>query len=136
MRKFCSRAADYGIVLFHSCAVVCDEKAYLFTAPSGTGKSTHADLWCKLLGEKVKILKMIDGKKFTIQRSKGLGENEADMMSLTTMNPATRRLIKVSPDDVEQTQWMFDMLLGDDLQGRKEFITNNGADYLDMADIS
>lgn len=56
LRKFCSRAADYGIVLFHSSAVVCDEKAYLFTAPSGTGKSTHADLWCKLLGEKVKIL--------------------------------------------------------------------------------
>ena len=56
LRKFCSRAADYGIVLFHSCAVVCDEKAYLFTAPSGTGKSTHADLWCKLLGKKVKIL--------------------------------------------------------------------------------
>lgn len=56
LRKFCSCAADYGIVLFHSCAVVCDEKAYLFTAPSGTGKSTHADLWCKLLGKKVKIL--------------------------------------------------------------------------------
>ena len=79
---------------------------------------------------------MIGSKKFDIQRSKGLGENEAEMMSLTTMDPATRRLIKISPDDIEQTQWMFDMLLGDDLQGRKEFITNNGIDYLDMADIS
>ena len=58
------------------------------------------------------------------------------MMSLTTMNPETRRLIKVNPDDVEMTQWMFNMLLGDDLAGRKEFITNNGADYLEMADIS
>lgn len=57
-------------------------------------------------------------------------------MSLTTMDPATRRLIKIEPDDIEQTQWMFDMLLGDDLQGRKDFITNNGVDYLDMADIS
>lgn len=75
-------------------------------------------------------------KKFDYQRSKGLGENEAEMMSLTTMDPATRRLIKIEPDDIEQTQWMFDMLLGDDLQGRKDFITNNGVDYLDMADIS
>lgn len=58
------------------------------------------------------------------------------MMSLTTMDPATRRLIKIEPDDIEQTQWMFDMLLSDDLQGRKDFITNNGVDYLDMADIS
>ena len=79
---------------------------------------------------------MIGNKKFDIQRSKGLGENEAEMMSLTTMDPATRRLIKIEPDDIEQTQWMFDMLLGDDLQGRKDFITNNGVDYLDMADIS
>lgn len=86
--------------------------------------------------EKDKILKMIGDNKFDIQRSKGLGENEPDMMNLTTMNPETRRLIKVNPDDVEQTKWMFDMLLGDDLAGRKEFITNNGADYLDMADIS
>jgi DNA gyrase subunit B len=58
------------------------------------------------------------------------------MMSLTTMDPSTRRLIKVCPDDMEMTQWMFDMLLGDDLAGRKEFITNNGIDYLEMADIS
>ena len=79
---------------------------------------------------------MIGNKKFDIQRSKGLGENEAEMMSLTTMDPATRRLIKIESDDIEQTQWMFDMLLGDDLQGRKDFITNNGVDYLDMADIS
>ena len=79
---------------------------------------------------------MIGDKSFTIQRSKGLGENEADMMSLTTMNPETRRLIKVNPDDIEMTQWMFNMLLGDDLAGRKEFITNNGAEYLEMADIS
>ena len=79
---------------------------------------------------------MIGNKKFDIQRSKGIGVKEAEMLSLTTMDPATRRLIKIEPDDIEQTQWMFDMLLGDDLQGRKDFITNNGVDYLDMADIS
>ena len=58
------------------------------------------------------------------------------MMALTTMNPETRRLIKVTADDIEQTSWMFDMLLGENLQARKEFISNNGVDYLDMADIS
>ena len=52
------------------------------------------------------------------------------------MHPDTRRLIKVEPTDSEMTEWMFNILLGDDLAGRKEFITNNGADYLDMADIS
>ena len=86
--------------------------------------------------EKTRIMEMIGDKKCTIQRSKGLGENEADMMALTTMNPETRRLIKVTADDIEQTSWMFDMLLGENLQARKEFISNNGVDYLDMADIS
>ncbi|MDE6150121.1 MAG: DNA topoisomerase [Ruminococcus sp.] len=86
--------------------------------------------------EKTRIMGLIGDKKCTIQRSKGLGENEADMMALTTMNPETRRLIKVTADDIEQTSWMFDMLLGENLQARKEFISNNGVDYLDMADIS
>ena len=58
------------------------------------------------------------------------------MMSLTTMNPATRRLIKVMPDSAEQTAAIFDTLLGDDLQGRKEFIVNHGADYIDQLDVS
>ncbi len=86
--------------------------------------------------EKVKILNLIGDKKFTIQRSKGLGENDAEMMALTTMNPETRRLIKINPDDIEHTAFMFDMLLGDNLPARKEFISNNGVDYLEMADIS
>ena len=79
---------------------------------------------------------MIGNKKYTIQRSKGLGENEADMMSLTTMNPATRRLIQITPSDIEKTAYMFDMLLGDDLLGRIEYICENGLEYLDLADIS
>ena len=77
-----------------------------------------------------------EGKKFDIQRSKGLGENEPDMMWLTTMNPDTRRLIKVMPADARRTAQVFDLLLGDDLQGRKNHIADNGYKYLDMADIS
>ena len=114
------------------------EKGYVYIAESPLFEITTKDktYFAYDEPEKDKILKMIGNKSFTIQRSKGLGENEADMMSLTTMNPETRRLIKVNPDDIEMTQWMFNMLLGDDLAGRKEFITNNGAEYLEMADIS
>ena len=86
--------------------------------------------------EKEEFLERLKGQKFTIQRSKGLGENEPDMMNLTTMNPATRRLIQVLPTDAEQTSRMFDLLLGDDLDGRKEFIAQNGRQYIDSADLS
>ena len=86
--------------------------------------------------EKNDVLKDIEGEKYTILRSKGLGENEPDMMNLTTMNPATRRLIRVMPDEAEQTARMFDMLLGDDLDGRKDFIAKEGSNYIDMADVS
>lgn len=78
----------------------------------------------------------IGDKKYTVQRSKGLGENEAEMMALTTMNPATRRLIKVTPADAEQTSIMFDLLLGDNLEGRKEYIADYGHLYIDAADVS
>ena len=86
--------------------------------------------------EKEQYIEEIGNKKFTVQRSKGLGENEPDMMSLTTMNPATRRLIKVMPDDAEKTSQIFDILLGDNLQGRKDFIVENGAEYTDNLDVS
>mgnify|MGYP002516615985 FL=1 len=85
--------------------------------------------------EKTAILEQIGETKYTIQRSKGLGENEPEMMSLTTMNPATRRLVKVNPTDVEATAQMFDVLLGDDLDGRKRIIAEHGAEYLDMLDL-
>ena len=75
-------------------------------------------------------------KKYTLQRSKGLGENDPEMMALTTMNPATRRLIKVLPEDVERTAEIFDLLLGDNLAGRKDHIANEGYKYLELADIS
>ena len=78
----------------------------------------------------------IGDNKYTVQRSKGLGENEAEMMSLTTMNPETRRLIKVMPSDAEATSQMFDLLLGDNLEGRKEYIADYGHLYIDAADLS
>ncbi len=86
--------------------------------------------------EKNDIVASLEGKKCDVQRSKGLGENEPDMMWLTTMNPETRRLIKVMPEDVERTAQVFDLLLGDDLQGRKSHIADNGYKYLELADIS
>ena len=86
--------------------------------------------------EKIEILKELDGKKVTIQRSKGLGENEPEMMWMTTMNPESRRLIKVMPEDAERTATYFDMLLGDNLQARKDYIADNGYKYLELADLS
>jgi DNA gyrase subunit B len=86
--------------------------------------------------EMSEIKEEIGDKKYTVQRSKGLGENEAEMMALTTMNPATRRLIKVMPDDAEKTSEIFDLLLGDNLEGRKEYIADSGHLYIDAADVS
>ena len=114
------------------------EKGYVYIAESPLFEITTKDKTYFAYNEKEKsdILNMIGNKKYTLQRSKGLGENEPEMMSLTTMNPETRRLIKVSPADVEATTAMFDMLLGDNLQGRKDYIAEFGSDYLEMADIS
>ena len=86
--------------------------------------------------EKADILDGLGKAKVSISRSKGLGENDPDMMWLTTMNPETRRLIRVMPEDAERTSEMFDLLLGDDLAGRKQHISEFGSQYLDLADIS
>ncbi len=86
--------------------------------------------------EKADMVSGLGGAKATINRSKGLGENDPDMMWMTTMNPETRRLIKVMPEEAEHMSQMFDLLLGDDLAGRKNHIAENGYLYLDMADIS
>ncbi len=113
------------------------EKGYVYIAESPLYEINTKDkaYFAYTEAEKSKILDMIDGKKYTIQRSKGLGENDPDMMSLTTMNPETRRLIKVMPSDAEKTRQMFDVLLGNDLEGRKNFIRENGSRYLDAADV-
>ena len=86
--------------------------------------------------EKSEVLEELGDKKYTIQRSKGLGENDADMMWLTTMNPKTRRLIQIRPSDAEATAAQFDLLLGDNLAGRKEHIATDGHLFLDMTDLS
>lgn len=87
--------------------------------------------------EKAEVMERIpQGEKISIQRSKGLGENDPEMMWLTTMNPETRRLVKVKPEDAERTAEVFDLLLGDNLAGRKEHIANHGYEYLDELDVS
>lgn len=96
-----------------------------------TGKKTYFAYSEK---EKADIIKKISGK-YHIQRSKGLGENEPEMMWQTTMNPETRKLVQVLPEDVEKTKEMFEMLLGDNLKGRKEYIEQNGYKYIDLTDI-
>ena len=86
--------------------------------------------------EKADILKKLEGKKVNVQRSKGLGENDPEMMWMTTMSPETRRLIRVLPEDAEETARVFDLLLGDNLAGRKDYIAESGHRYLDMIDVS
>lgn len=111
----------------------------VFIAESALYEITCKDeTWfCYTEKEKQDALLEIGDRKYTIQRSKGLGENEPEMMWLTTMNPKTRRLIKVEPDySPEAVADKFDLLLGDNLQGRKDYIAENGAQYIDMTDLS
>ncbi|MGN0643125.1 MAG: type IIA DNA topoisomerase subunit B [Huintestinicola sp.] len=114
------------------------EKGYVYIAESPLFEITTKNMTYFAYNEKEKteILAKIGDEKYKLDRSKGLGENDPEMMSLTTMNPDTRRLIKVTPSDAEATSRMFDLLLGDDLQGRKDYIAENGASYLELADIS
>ncbi len=114
------------------------EQNKVFIAESPLFEITHKDetYFAYTEKEKEEILKNLEGKKISIQRSKGLGENQPEMMWQTTMNPETRRLIAVTPTDAEKTAEMFDLLLGDNLQGRKDYIAAYGKNYLDMLDIS
>ena len=114
------------------------EKGYVYIAESplyeiNTKNKTY---FAYTEQEKAGILARIEGEKYTIQRSKGLGENDPEMMWLTTMNPASRRLIQVLPADAEETSRVFDLLLGDNLAGRKEHSALHGAEYLDDLDVS
>ena len=114
------------------------QEGYVYIAESPLYEITcKEDTWFAYSDkEKNDIVAALAGKKYDVQRSKGLGENDPDMMWLTTMNPATRRLIKVMPEDVARTAAVFDLLLGDDLQGRKNHIADHGYEYLELADIS
>ena len=113
-------------------------EGYVYIAESPLFEITAKDKTYFAYTEKEKsdVLKKLEGKKFTLQRSKGLGENDPDMMWMTTMNPATRRLIRVEAEDAQRTAAMFDLMLGDNLQGRKDFIAQHGQEYLELADIS
>ena len=114
------------------------EKGYVYIAESPLYEITYKEkTWFAYSDrERNEIAASLEGKKFDVQRSKGLGENEPDMMWLTTMSPDTRRLIKVMPEDVERTAQIFEMFLGNDLQGRKDHIADSGYKYLELADIS
>jgi DNA gyrase subunit B len=113
-------------------------KGYVYIAESPLFEINTKDKTYFAYSEKEKsdIVKSIGEKKYKIDRSKGLGENDPEMMSLTTMNPDTRRLIKVKPAEASATAEMFDMLLGDNLHGRKVYISEYGNKYLELADIS
>ena len=114
------------------------EKGYVYIAESPLYEISYKDksYFAFDENEKAAITQKLDGKKYIIQRSKGLGENQPDMMWETTMNPETRRLIKVTPDEAEKTQQMFDLLLGDNLSGRKDFIAAEGYKFIDLTDVS
>ena len=114
------------------------EKGYVFIAESPLYEINCKDdtYFAYTEEEKARIIEKLGKAKYTVQRSKGLGENEPDMMWLTTMNPETRRLIKVTPSEAAATEQKFNMLLGDDLQGRKDHIATNGYLYLDDMDLS
>ena len=114
------------------------EKGYVYIAESPLYEITCKDqTWFAYTEkEKTQALEEIGDAKYTIQRSKGLGENEADMMWLTTMNPLSRRLVKIDPDEAKLTAEIFDMLLGDNLAARKEHIATYGHLYIDLTDVS
>ena len=124
-------------MLYRLCPTLIQE-GYVYIAESPLFEINSGDKTWFAYSEKEKaeILKGLEGKKVKVDRSKGLGENDPDMMWLTTMNPETRRLIKVMPQTAEATAAMFDLLLGDNLQGRKDHIAENGYKFLDLADIS
>ncbi len=117
-------------------ALIDEGKVFIAESPLFEMQTKDETYFAYTEREKDEVVKKLEGKKFTIQRSKGLGENEPDMMNLTTMNPATRRLIQVLPTDVQKTSDIFDLLLGDNLSGRKDFIAENGYSYIDSADVS
>ena len=114
------------------------EKGYVYIAESPLFEITCRDkTWFAYSNaEKDRIISELEGKKYAVSRSKGLGENEPEMMWMTTMNPATRRLIKVMPEEAARTSEWFELLLGDNLAGRKEHIAVHGCEFLELADIS
>jgi DNA gyrase subunit B len=126
-------------MLYRLCPTLIRD-GYVYIAESPLFEITYKDkTWFAYNeAEKNRILNEDLGgnRPSNIQRSKGLGENDPEMMAMTTMNPETRRLIRVMPEDAERTAMYFDVLLGDNLNERKNFIAENGAKYLELADLS
>ena len=115
--------------------LITEKKVFIAESPLYEINSGKNTMFAYTESEKADIISNIKGK-YTIQRSKGLGENQPEMMWETTMNPETRRLILVTPDSIDRTRNMFDLLLGENLKGRKEFIESDGYRYINLADIS
>lgn len=117
--------------------LIKEGKVFIAESPLYEINSKDETWFCYTEREKAAAIEEIGNRKYTVQRSKGLGENEPEMMWMTTMNPKTRRLIKVEPDyNPEAVADKFDLLLGDNLQGRKDYIAANGSQYIDMTDLS
>ncbi|GHV39012.1 DNA gyrase subunit B [Clostridia bacterium] len=114
--------------------LISEQKIFIAESPLYEITAAKKTLFAYTDKEKNDIVSKISGK-FKVQRSKGLGENEPDMMSLTTMNPETRRLISVMPDDIQKTRETFEMLLGDNLKGRKAHIEEEGHKYIDLTEV-
>ena len=110
-------------------------KVYIAESPLYEITTKNQTYFAYTEAEKEMFLSEIGDAKFTVQRSKGLGENDPEMLSLTTMDPKTRRLIKIMPEDAQRTSDIFDMLLGDNLAGRKDHIAENGYKYIDDIDL-
>lgn len=126
------------LTMFYTLMPTLIEKGYVFIAESPLYEiqTKKGSLFAYTDKEKDRMVEELKGEKIKIMRSKGLGENTAEMMWETTMNPETRKLIRVMPEDEEKTKAMFDLLLGDNLQGRKEFIESDGYLYIDYTDVS
>jgi len=124
------------LTMFYRLLPTLIEKGRVYIAESPLYEITCKDqiLFAYDEKEKAQILGKLKNQKYTVQRSKGLGENEPDMMRKTTMDPATRRLVRIMPEDAFATKEMFEILLGDDLDGRKRYIAENGHLYIDLAD--
>ncbi len=125
------------LTMIYRLAPTLIEKGYVYIAESPLYEITCKDksYFAFNEAEKADIQKKLEGKKYSIQRSKGLGENQPEMMWETTMNPETRRLIQVTPDNAEKTGEIFDLLLGDNLSGRKEYIANEGHRFIELTDV-
>lgn len=115
--------------------LINENKVFIAESPLYEITSSKKTYFAYSENEKSAIVSKLKGK-YKIQRSKGLGENEPEMMWETTMNPLSRRLIQVIPEDIKKTQDMFDLLLGDNLKGRKEFIEEFGHNYIDLTEVS